>query len=183
MNSSKIAVRYAKALFDLALERGVIDSVYRDMKTVSRLCSMEEVKAVINNPVLSHQKRKEVLLALAGDDADKLSVSFISLMFGHLRGDYLAAAARNFIDLTRRHRGIQQVTVTTAVPVNDRLKQEMAALIAGKKNGGIEYIEHVDPSIIGGFILRVDDAYIDASVRNILNKYRKEFSLAGYAEE
>jgi len=183
MNSSKIAVRYAKALFELALERGVIDNVYSDMKAVSHLCSMEEVKAVINNPVLSQQKRKEVILALVGDGADKLTVSFIALMFGHVRGDYLAAAARNFIDRTRRHRGIQQVTVTTAIPVSGSLKQEMAELIAGKAKGGIEYIEQVDPSLIGGFILRVDDAYIDASVRNILNKYRKEFSLAGYAAE
>lgn len=183
MNYSKIAVRYAKALFELALERDVTDTVYRDMKTVIHLCSMSEVKAVINNPVLPQQKRKEVILALVGDDADKLTVNFIGLMFGHGRGDYLAAAARNFIDLTRRHRGIRQVTITTAVPVSDRLKEEMAALIAGKEKGGIEYIEQVDGSIIGGFILRVDDAYIDASVRNRLNNYRKEFSLAAYAAE
>ncbi len=50
MNSSKIAVRYAKALFDLARERDVIDVVYRDMKTVGRLCAMQEVKAVIQTP-------------------------------------------------------------------------------------------------------------------------------------
>jgi F-type H+-transporting ATPase subunit delta len=183
MNSSKIAVRYAKALFELALDRGVIDTVYRDMKSVNRLCSMEDVKAVINNPVIPQEKRKEVILALVGDGADKLAVSFIGLMFGHGRGDYLAAAARNYVDLTRRHRGIRQVTVTTAVPVDGRLKEEMAELIAGKGEGGIEYIEQVDGSIVGGFILRVDDAYIDASVRSRLNKYRKEFSLAGYAAE
>jgi len=183
MNSSKIAVRYAKALFDLALERDVIDSVYRDMKTVSHLCAMEEVKAVINNPVISQQKRKEIILALTGDETDKLTASFVALIFSHGRGDYLSAASRNFIDLTRRHRGIRQVTLTTAVPVSGRLKEEMAALISGKEKGTIEFIEHVDRSVIGGFILRVDDAYIDASVRSRLNKYRKEFSLAGYAAE
>jgi F-type H+-transporting ATPase subunit delta len=183
MNSGKIAVRYAKALFELALERGVTDTVYSDMKAVSHLCSMSEVKAVISNPVIPQQKRKEVILALVGDDADTLTVNFIALMFGHSRGDFLAAAARNFIDLTRRHRGIRQVTVTTAVPVSGRLKEEMAALIAGNGKGRIEYIEQVDASIVGGFILRVDDAYIDASVRNRLNNYRKEFSLAPYAAE
>ena len=183
MNSSKIAVRYAKALFDLALERDVIDVVYRDMKTVSRLCAMKEVKEVIDNPVILPGKRKEIMLALVGDEADKLTVSFIGLMFGHDRGDYLEAAARNYIDLTRRHRGIQQVTITTAIPVSGRLKEEMATVIAGKDKGSIEYIENVDASIIGGFILRVDDAYIDASVRNRLNKYKKEFSLAEYAAE
>ena len=106
MNSARIAVRYAKALFDLALEGGTVDGVYRDMKALSRLCAMEEVKGVIRNPVIPQQKRKDAIIALAGDDAEKLTVDFIGLMFSHGRGDYLAAAARNFIDLTRRHRGI-----------------------------------------------------------------------------
>jgi F-type H+-transporting ATPase subunit delta len=183
MNSSKIAVRYAKALFELALERGVTDGVYTDMKTVSQLGAMEEVKAVINNPVIPQQKRKEIILALAGDDSNQLTVNFITLMFSHGRGDYLAAAARNFIDLMRRHRGIRQVTLTTAIPVEGRLKEEMAALVTGTGKGSIEFIEHVDRSVIGGFILRVDDTYIDASVRSRLNRFRKEFSLAGNAAE
>ena len=183
MNSSKIAVRYAKALFELALERGVTDNVYTDMKTVGQLCAMEEVKAVINNPVIPQQKRKEIILALAGDDSNQLTVSFITLMFSHGRGDYLAAAARNFIDLTRRHRGIRQVTLTTAIPMEGTLKEEMAALITGNGKGSIEFIENVDRSVIGGFILRVDDTYIDASVRSRLNRFRKEFSLAGNAAE
>ncbi|MCU0460066.1 MAG: ATP synthase F1 subunit delta [Bacteroidales bacterium] len=183
MNSARIAVRYAKALFDLALEKNVVDGVYGDMKTISRLCAMDEVKKVISNPVIPLQKRKEAVIALTGTDAGKLTIDFISLLFSQGRGDYLAAAARNFIDLTRRHRGIRQVTVTTAVPVDDATKKEMAALIADKKAGTIEFSEQIDESIIGGFILRVDDSYIDASVKNRLNKFRKEFSLAGYAEK
>ena len=182
MNSARIAVRYAKALFDLALEGNVVEGVYRDMKNISLLCAMDEVKAVISNPVIPIQKRKDAIIALAGDKAEKLTLNFIALMFGNGRGDYLAAAARNFTDLTRRHRGIRQVTLTTAVPVSGELKEEMAALIAGKEAGTIEFNELIDKSVIGGFILRVDDSYIDASVRNRLNKFRKEFSLAGYAE-
>jgi F-type H+-transporting ATPase subunit delta len=183
MNLARIAIRYAKALFDLALERGVIDTVYSDMKSLDQLCAMEEVKAVIHNPVISRQKKKDIILALTGANTDRLTASFIELIFSHGRGEYLAAAARNFIDLTRRHRRIRQVTLTTAVPVTGRLKEEMAALISGREKETVEFMEQVDPSVIGGFILRVDDAYIDASVRNRLNRYRKEFSLAPYTAE
>ncbi|MGE5350426.1 MAG: ATP synthase F1 subunit delta [Actinomycetota bacterium] len=183
MNSARIAVRYARALFDLALEKNAIDGVYGDMKSISRLCSMDEVRKVISNPVIPLQKRKEAIIALAGSDAEKLTVDFIGLLFSQGRGDYLAAAARNFIDLTRRHRGIRQITVTTAVPVDDATKKEMAGLIAGERHGTIEFSEQIDESIIGGFILRVDDSYIDASVKSRLNRFRKEFSLAGYAEK
>jgi F-type H+-transporting ATPase subunit delta len=183
MNASKISVRYATALFGLALERNILEKVYRDMKVISRISSMEEVKGVIGNPVIPIKKRKEIVIALAGDDADALTVRFITLMFDQGRGDFLGAAARNVIDLTRRHRGIREVTLTTAVPVGESLRKEMAILMEEQEAGEIEFIEKIDESVIGGFILRVDDAYIDASVKNRLNRFRKEFSLAGYAEE
>jgi F-type H+-transporting ATPase subunit delta len=182
MNNSKIAVRYAKALFDLAGEQKSIDAVYEDMKVIDRLCGMPEVKEIISNPVVPQKKRKEIIGALAGDGTNKLTVKFIELMFSHDRGDHLGAAARNYLELTRRNRGIRQVTITTAVPVSDKIKEELAAVITGVSNGKIEFIEQVNDSVMGGFIIRVDDAYIDASVRTRLNRFRKEFSLAGYAE-
>lgn len=182
MNTARIAVRYAKALFDLALEKNSVNGVYRDMRNISLLCSMDEVKSVISNPVIPLRKRKDAIIALAGDGADKLTINFIELIFSNGRGEYLASAARNFIDLTRRHRGIRQVTLTTAVPVSGEMKKEMAALLDDRDPDTIEFNEQIDGSIIGGFILRVDDSYIDASVRNRLNRFRKEFSLAGYAE-
>jgi F-type H+-transporting ATPase subunit delta len=182
MNYSKIAVRYAKALFDLAREQKSIDAVYEDMKVIDRLCAMPEVKEIISNPVVPQKKRKEIIVALAGDGTNKLTGKFIELMFSHGRGDHLGAAARNYLDLTRHHRGIRQVTITTAVPVSGKIKEELAAVVTGVSNGKIEFIEQVNGAVMGGFILRVDDAYIDASVRTRLNRYRKEFSLAGYAE-
>ncbi|MEZ4996207.1 MAG: ATP synthase F1 subunit delta [Bacteroidales bacterium] len=89
MNSARIAVRYARALFDLALDNNVVDGVYSDMKTIGRLCVMDEVKEVIGNPVIPLQKRKEAIIALAGDGAEKLTLNFISLLFDNGRGDYL----------------------------------------------------------------------------------------------
>ncbi len=183
MNSSRIAVRYARALFELALDSGVIDGVYRDMKSVGQLCGLAEVKELIANPVIPQKVRKRAVMALAGDDAEPLTLKFIALMFDHGRGDFLSAAARNFIDLTRRHRGIRRVTVTTAVPVSEGIRKELAGLIAGQKEGTIEFDEVVDESLIGGFTIRVDDSYIDASVRNRLNRFRKEFRLAGYSDK
>jgi len=177
MNYSRIAVRYAKALFDFAEEHNEIDAVYEDMKVIERLCSMTEVKEVITNPVLSQKKRKEVIVALTGNDINKLSLNFIELVFSNGRGDHLAAAARDYLDLTRRHRGIRQITITTAVPLNEKLKADMAEIVAGKSTGKIEYIERIDKSIIGGFVLRVDDTYIDASIKDRLNRFRREFSL------
>ncbi len=183
MDNSTIAVRYAKALFDLAKEHDAIDPVYNDMKVIDKLCAMDEVKEIITNPVIPKKKRTEIIIKLAGEGLDELTARFTGLMFSHDRGEYLAAAARKYINLTRRHRGIRQVSVTTAVPVRGKTKEELAAVVTGEGKGKIEFIEQIDGSIIGGFIIRVDDTYVDASVRTRLNKFRKEFSLAGNAEE
>lgn len=183
MNDSKIPVRYAKALFDMAHEKDVIDRVYEDMRMVQSICSLKEVKQVLDNPVILPSKRKEILVALFPRKLEPLSMKFIDLVFDQGRENYMLAAARDYIDLTRRHRGITEVTLTTAGPVNDKVRDEIAGMIKKEKNQKIEFIEKVDSSIIGGFILRIDDSYIDASVKNRLNKFRKEFLLAGNAEE
>jgi len=183
MDNSTIAVRYAKALFDLAIDHDAIDAVYIDMKVIDNLCSMDEVKAIVTNPVIPKKKKTEIILKLSGKGLNRLTARFIELMFSNDRGDYLTAAARKYINLTRRHRGIRQVSITTAVPVREKIKEKLAAVVTGEGKEKIEFIEHIDSSIIGGFIIRVDDTYVDASVKTKLNRFRKEFSLAGNAEE
>jgi F-type H+-transporting ATPase subunit delta len=178
MNDSKIAVRYAKALFDLSLKHNALEDVYENMKVINRLCLMVKVREIIGNPVIKISKKKEIMLELAGKDMHNLTSRFIELMFDQRRGDHLMAASRDFIGLTRRHRGIRQITLTTAIPVNDKTMREVAAATVGDNDSKYEFIGLVDPSIMGGFILRVDDTYIDASVRNRINRFRKEFSLA-----
>jgi F-type H+-transporting ATPase subunit delta len=59
MNYSKIAVRYAKALFDLAGEQKFIDAVYEDMKVIDRLCTMQEVKEIISSPVIGYKVKRD----------------------------------------------------------------------------------------------------------------------------
>ncbi|MCU0378205.1 MAG: ATP synthase F1 subunit delta [Bacteroidales bacterium] len=183
MNDSKIAVRYAKALFEITLSHKALEAVYEDMKMINQLCSLQEVKEIIENPVIPVTKKKEIMLALTGKGQNKLTVTFVDFIFSQGRGAHLNAVSRNFISLTRRHRGIRQVTLTTAVTVGEKVKEELAAIAAGDTGATSEFIEKIDPSIIGGFILRVDDTYIDASVKNRLNKFRKEFTLAVNAEE
>lgn len=182
MDHSKIAVRYARALFDLAEEHKVVEAIYSDMKAVNSVCSLPEMKEIITNPVIPFSKRTEIIVAVAGGGLNDFSRRFIELMFLHGRGDHLSGAARNFISLTRKHRGIREVTLTTAIPASNEIKQKLSALVerSGEK---IEFNEHTDSSLIGGFILRVDDEYIDASVRSRLNRFRKEFSLAENAPE
>ena len=176
MNDSKIPVRYSKALFELSVEKGTLDKVYVDMGVVRNLCSMKEVRNVLNNPVITGTKRREIIGALLGNDIEPLTKKFLDLVFSEGREKYLDAMARDFIDVTRKQRGIREVTITTGVPVNDEMRNGIASMIERTMNSKVELIEKCDPAILGGFILQVDDTYVDASVRSRLNRFRKEFA-------
>ncbi len=84
--------------------------------------------------------------------------------------------ALDFIDETRKHRGIKEVTITTVSPVSDEIRKEIAGMVERTMKSKVELIEKNDASLIGGFILQVDDTYVDASVKNRLNRFRKEFA-------
>ena len=183
MNDSKIPVRYSRALFDMALEQGSLDRVYENMMLILNVCSLNEVRQILDNPVISSSKRGEILKALFEKDIEPLTLKFLDLVFTQGRESYLVQMARDFADLTRRHRGIRQVTLTTAVPANESVHKEIEALTVNDRASKIEFVEKIDPTIIGGFILRVDDTYIDASVRSRLNRFRKEFSEEGYTKK
>jgi len=176
MNDSKIPVRYSKALFELALEKDKLEKVYEDMKVLRQLCSMKEVRDVLDNPVISPVKRREIFGAIAGKNIDTLTVKFLDLVFTQGREKYLHSMALDFINESRKHRGIKEVTITTVVPVTDSIRKEIASLGERTMKSKIELIEKSDASLIGGFILQVDDTYVDASVRSRLNRFRKEFA-------
>lgn len=183
MNDNKIPVRYARALFDLALEHDSLDKVYGNMLLILNVCSMKELRQVLDNPVIRPSKKGEILKAMFEADIEPLTVRFLDLVFNQRRENYLISMARDFIDMTRRHRGIRQVTLTTAVPAGEKVRKEITSLTTTATATKVEFVEHTDESIIGGFILRVDDTYIDASVRSRLNRFRKEFSEEGFLQK
>ncbi|NTV93197.1 MAG: F0F1 ATP synthase subunit delta, partial [Chlorobiaceae bacterium] len=74
MNDSKIPVRYSRALFDLALEQDSLDRVYENMRLILNVCSMKEVKQILDNPVISSAKRGEILKALFESNIEPLTM-------------------------------------------------------------------------------------------------------------
>jgi F-type H+-transporting ATPase subunit delta len=101
-------------------------------------------------------------------------LSMIDLMVKNGRESYLPALARVFIHETLQHKGITKSVLTTAVKVDDKVRKQMTSLISKVYSTKVELEEKIDPEIIGGFMLRIDDNYIDASVRNKLRKIKKE---------
>jgi len=176
MNDSKISVRYARALFQSALERDSIERVNRDMTFVSEVCSLPEFKEILENPVIRASEKKRVFGEIFTGEVEKITMSLIELVINNGREGYLPAIARVFRSETMKHSGITECLLTTAVRVDEKIKGEISDFISSVFNTKVDLRENIDEEIIGGFTLRVDDNYIDASVRSRLRMIRKELT-------
>jgi F-type H+-transporting ATPase subunit delta len=174
MNDGKISVRYSQALFESALEKKLLDKVYQDMIFISEICKIPEMRELLESPIIPPAKKIDVLQKVLGNSIEEITFSLFEMVVKNGRENFIPAIARVFIHVTKEHQGITESELTTAVKVDPKIKQKIADLISGIFQTKVELREIVDKDIVGGFILRVEDHYIDASIRNKLRKIEKE---------
>jgi F-type H+-transporting ATPase subunit delta len=174
MNDSKISVRYCRAIFQSALEKKILDKVNQDMIFISEICKMPEMKEFLQSPIIVPSKKEAIFHNILGDNVEHITLSMIDLIVQNGRETFIPAIVRNFIYETKKYKGITESVLTTAVRVDDKVKKQITDLISEVFKTKVELKENIDPEIVGGFILQVDDNYIDASIKNKLRKIRKE---------
>jgi len=174
MNDSKISVRYCKAIFQLALEKKNLDKVYQDMIFIAEICKIPEIKEFLQSPIIITTKKEDIFHKILGTNVENITLSLIDLIVKNGRETFLPAIARNFIHETKKYKGITESVLTTAISVDKEIKKQITDLISDVFKTKVELKENIDPEIIGGFILQIDDNYIDASIKNKLRKIKKE---------
>lgn len=164
MNSTKAASRYAKALLELAIEQGNLEKVAADMAYMHKVCSEEkEFVILLNSPIIKSDKKISIFNSLFGD-FDRLSSMFIDLIAKNRREYMLGDIAASFDAQLKAHKGIVPVTLISAKVLNAKTKDMIMEKISASVKGKLEVNEEIDESLIGGFIVRMDDKQIDASI-------------------
>jgi F-type H+-transporting ATPase subunit delta len=176
MNESKISVRYSRALFQLAAEKKLLGRISADMLFVTELCKIMEVKEVLESPIIVPSKKNKILRSLLEKNVEEMTISVVELLVKNGRESHLPAVARVFMDETRKYNGITETFLTTAVPVNEKVRKQISDMVSAVFKTKVELKEVIDKEIIGGFILKVNDNYIDASVKSKLRKIKKELA-------
>jgi F-type H+-transporting ATPase subunit delta len=174
MNDSKISVRYARALFQSALDHKILDKVSRDMILLSEVCSLPEFRDLLGNPVIFPSKKTVIIHNTIGKNLEKISYALIDLVIRNGRESFLPAIVREFVRETKEYKGITETVLTTAVKVDAKIVKQVSDIVSDAFKTKVELKEVIDRDIIGGFVLRIEDNYIDASVRNKLRKIKKE---------
>ena len=169
MSVTRVAYRYAQALLDLATEQNVVDKVNADMEHLSDVCKeSKDFENLLNSPIIDSKKKIDIFEVLFGSKMDKMSIGFMNLIVKNSREDLLADIAEGFVSLYKKSKNIMEVTVTSATKLDAATKDKIVEKIKANFEGTIELTEKVDPALIGGFIVRMDDKQIDASISSQL---------------
>jgi F-type H+-transporting ATPase subunit delta len=178
MLTSKVAKRYAQGLLDFTNESGQTATVFSEMKDVVKLMNeSHDLKKFFLTPYIDSKKKIEV----AKEIFKGLSVSsqnLITLVIRHGRENQLKNIAQEFINKVEDISGVQRVTVTSATQLSkENLDQILRNSNLVNTNANFDLQINVKPEILGGYILRVGDQQIDASVKSKLNSIKKDFHL------
>ncbi|UKN00364.1 ATP synthase F1 subunit delta [Paracrocinitomix mangrovi] len=169
MAASKAAIRYATAYMDLAIEMKSIEKVYADVQMLDSLCyDSREFMAFLDSPIIQKRKKNTVYDAMFQGKVEKMTLEFLKLITKNSRENLLPEITESFISQYKKHKGIVVVNLKSAVALEDKVKKAIVAKVNEHFKGDVELNESVDQSLIGGFIVSVEDKQIDASIKSQL---------------
>jgi F-type H+-transporting ATPase subunit delta len=177
MDQSRIAVRYARAAFELAQEQNKLDRLIQDMRSLYGLFSdNSDLLQFFDNPVIKKSEKLKMADKMFTGKMDTFSVDFIRLIVQHHREKHIQAICRRIDSLYKEYKGIQSLEIRSAAKLDDKSRKKLSDSVRsalGAKE--IELKETVDESLIGGFVLRTDDLQYDASMKTKLEGLKKHF--------
>lgn len=176
MNDGKISVRYARALLGYAESCGEGDAVYREMLMLSRQLETyaSEFQQVLHNPILTRAEKLRVLILASGGEVSTCQERFLSMVLDHHRESNLYLIAMKYLEMYKTKRNILVGKLHSAIELPDDTMQKIRAFVEGVFHAKVEMHAVVDPQLIGGFIVDIDNMRYDASVSGLLNNLRKK---------
>lgn len=173
----RVSKRYAKGLFDVAMEQKLIDVLQADAVALLKFLKQDTIiKGFLKNPVIE-PKKKNQFIKEAFKNLHPLFVNFLLLVSNHKRLYALQEMLEKFLDMVDEYKGIQKVYIKSATPLSEKMIKNIlnkSSIVDKSKQHSI--IHTIDPSLIGGFVIRVGDEQIDASVKNQLTKLSHDFT-------
>jgi len=177
MTGARAAIRYAKAVLEIANNQNLAEVVNQDMSLMANtITESEDLSEMLQSPIISSTAKKSALLEVF-KGSNKLTVSLIDLLITNKRINILSEVASKYNQLFDELRGREVATVTTAIPMTSDLEAKVLSKVKELTSKAVELENIIDESILGGFILRVGDKQYNASISNQLNKLKREFTL------
>lgn len=176
MSSTRAAIRYAKAILDMANSKSAANEVSQDMTLIATtIKGNAELDTFIQNPTIKVEVKESALLEVFAS-VNNVTKGLFHLLLENKRFEILESIAVEYNKLFDEANGIEVAKVTTAIAITPELEAKVLAKIKEFSNKKVTIENIVDASIIGGFILRIGDKQYNASVANRLQVLKRELS-------
>jgi F-type H+-transporting ATPase subunit delta len=159
-------------LFELARDQKQIDSVGRSLEALNQaLADSRELSELVASPLVSRDEAGKALAAIAPQlNLDPITTNFLGVLARNGRKSQLRAVIRAFRRLAAEHRGETVAEIVTARPLNDDQLAQLRAQLRSRAGREVNIDAAVDPSILGGLVVKLGSQRIDASIRTKLNR-------------
>lgn len=164
-----VARRYAQALYEIAQAQNTLEAMEQELKGVAEVIEgTKELQKVLYHPQVLPGEKKNLLKALFADKVSAETLKFLSLIVDKRRENYIAGISAEFTALANEARGKVAAEVISAIELDQAQKQDLikvASRMAGKE---VETTFAVDPTLIGGVVVKIGSKVIDGSIKTRL---------------
>jgi F-type H+-transporting ATPase subunit delta len=167
---STLARPYAKAAFEYANARGALAQWSSMFATLAGVVASERVSQQLSAPALTAEQQSKLLLDLCGDEIDAAGANFVRTLAANKRLPLLAAIREQFEQLKAQQEKTVEVEITSAFELDAAMQEKLATALKSKLSRDVKVHASVDPTLIGGVLIRAGDTVIDSSVRGRLAK-------------
>ena len=176
MDNGRISVRYARALFQLAQEQGCEDAVYDGLTRFAHnyLLAIAQFNEVLSDPRVAREEKVRLVELAVGEPVHDTLKQFIAFVAEQKREDKMFFIAMKYMEMYREKHGILSTHITTATELSEATYERIKAFIKQTFDADAEMDVKIDPSLIGGFILDIENTRLDASVAGQLNELKNK---------
>lgn len=175
MKGIQVAVRYARALFEFALERKELEPVYHDVLLLQQVCSdNKEFRLLLKSPIVQTDKKEKIIREVFAGKISALTLGFVLLLIRKRRDSFIPVIANEFIEQYQDHSNILPVRVTSAIELTDEIRRRIREIMTDYTKATVEITGSVNPDLIGGFILSWKDKQYDVSISHQIERLKRK---------
>ncbi len=173
ISDSKVAKRYVRALFFAAQDANIVDAISADMEMLTGLWSANaNFQRAFTSPLISMESKKKIISEVFEGNMNAMSLSFINLLIDKRREAIIPELYREYLLLSDEAQGLIRATALVAVDLDELRRERLLNGLQQRTGKRVELEVRLDPSIIGGVVVRMQDTIIDGSVRGTLERMR-----------
>jgi F-type H+-transporting ATPase subunit delta len=179
MNLGKISIRYARALYALAKEQNIQHTVFEELHLLAKsFFHFPKLHDALSNPMhTAADKEKLLITAAGGEQISPLLKQFFQFIIRKGREEFVLFMAMSYQDIYRKDENIVLGTITSAIPMEKEAVEKIKHEVLEKYSRKLSVHTELDESLIGGFVIQINNFKLDASVKNQLQEIAKEMLL------